>query len=432
MFKKIRHALWGDLSRAELFEFGILSLTLFVILGTYWLMKPLKDAVFMKTVGRLYLPYAKIACFFFIIPLILIYSELVDFFEKQKLFYIICTIYMVLFVGFSFLLSHPTIGLANTVPHATRLLGWSLYLAIETFGSLVITLFWSFVISSTDTQLAKKGYPLVLAGAQVGAIIGPFIATHAPRIGIPNLTLTVAGGVMLVPLLIKIFISMYPATAEKSVNKKPKTGPIEGIRLLFSNWYLVGILGIATLFDIVATIMEYRFDFLVDESFATAEKVASFIGYMGLTTNSLSLLFALLGTSFLIRRFGLTFSLLLFPIATIFIISIAYFWPTLWILFAAVVIIKALSYALNNPCKEIMYIPTSKDVKFKTKSWIDMFGLRSAKALGSSFNTFFTQFISLVTYGTLISFGVIGLWLAAALYVGRKNKKLTTSGQIVE
>ncbi len=38
--------------------------------------------------------------------------------------------------------------------------------------------------------------------------------------------------------------------------------------------------------------------------------------------------------------------------------------------------LKALSYSLNNPCKEMLYNPTSTDVKFKAKSWIDIFGQR--------------------------------------------------------
>ena len=432
MFKRIKSALWGDLTKKEASEFSMLSLTLFVILGSYWLMKPLKEAVFMKTVGKLYLPYAKMACFLFIIPLILIYSKLVDLVAKQKLFYIISGTYIILFIMFAAMLNNPSIGLANHEASPYRLLGWTMYLAIETFGSLMITLFWSFVVSSTDTQSAKRGYPLILAGAQIGAIIGPSIAIQAPKIGIPNLTLIVAIGVLIIPLLVKIFITMFPETIECHAEEKPKTGPIEGIKLLFSRWYLIGILGVATLFDIVASILEYQLNYMADDTFATADKIASFIGYLGLTTNSFSLVFALIGTSFLIRRFGLTASLVLFPVATTFVVLGVWIHPSLWFLFASVVTIKALSYVLNNPCKEMMYIPTSKDVKFKTKSWIDMFGLRSSKAAGSGINTMFTQFSDLIFYGSLISFGVIGLWIAAALYVGRRNKELTTSGEIIE
>ena len=36
----------------------------------------------------------------------------------------------------------------------------------------------------------------------------------------------------------------------------------------------------------------------------------------------------------------------------------------MWISFAAMVLTKGLNYALNVPTKEVLYIPTSKDVKF--------------------------------------------------------------------
>lgn len=46
-------------------------------------------------------------------------------------------------------------------------------------------------------------------------------------------------------------------------------------------------------------------------------------------------------------------------------------------------IVKGMSYALNNPCKEILYQVTSNSVKFKCKSWIDTMGQRGCKAAGS-------------------------------------------------
>ena len=39
-------------------------------------------------------------------------------------------------------------------------------------------------------------------------------------------------------------------------------------------------------------------------------------------------------------------------------------------------LLKGFSYCLNNPCKEILYQPTSSNVKFKAKSWIGVFGAR--------------------------------------------------------
>jgi ATP:ADP antiporter, AAA family len=431
MFDMIRKALYGDLTMEEFKKFGMLSSVLLFIIGGYWLLRTIKDAVFMKTVGKLYIPYAKMISFVVLIPLILLYSELVDLVERHKLFYIICGFYFVVFLGIALTLAHPTVGIANTVTDKYRLVGWVTYLGIETFGSLVVALFWSFVASTTDAGSAKKGYGLIIGGAQIGSIAGPALNTQASVIGIPSLFGIAAAAVFLVPLLIALFVRKYPAVAvEKKASKK--TGPIEGLKLLLSKPYLMGILGIATLYEIIGTILDYQMKFLADETYGSAEKVAEFLAYFGIAANGLALVFAFIGTSFFIRRFGLTFCLVMFPTAVACVVLYVMAFPMLWALFIAMVAIKGLSYALNNPCKEIMYIPTSKDVKYKAKGWIDMFGGRSAKAAGSSVNAAFTSMTSLMFYGSIVSLGVIGVWVLVALYVGRTNKTLVDSGKIIE
>jgi len=81
----------------------------------------------------------------------------------------------------------------------------------------------------------------------------------------------------------------------------------------------------------------------------------------------------------------------------------------------------------------MMYVPTSREVKFKSKGWIDMFGSRFAKAEGSVFNNFLKGSSSLLMYaGSLISLGFIGLWVLVAIFVSGKFKKLVHSGEIIE
>lgn len=433
MFSRLRQALWGDLSGEEFKKFGMLSLTFLFIIGAYWLMRPLKDALFMKIVGKLYIPYAKMASLFVLVPLIMFYSKLVDLVEKHKLFYVICSIYGILFLGIAYCLTDPTMGLANTTPDKSRMLGWVIYLGIESFGSLVVALFWSFVASSTETESAKRGYPLIIAGAQIGSITGPTLATQASRIGLPQLAGIIALAILIVPFLIKKFISTYPAAPAvvEPGKEKKATGMIEGLRLLLSKPYLLGILGIATLYEVIGTVLDYQMKFIADETYTSAETVAEFLGLFGQSANFLALVFALVGTSFFIRRFGLTFCLVMFPTAVAAVVLYVWWNPSLWVLFGAMVTIKGLSYALNNPCKEIMYIPTSKDVKFKSKSWIDAFGGRSAKATGSGINALFTNMLDLMFFGSLISLGIVGVWILVALYVGKTNANLVKEGKII-
>jgi AAA family ATP:ADP antiporter len=434
MFARIARALWGDLTSDELKRFSMLSLTFLFIIGTYWLMRPLKDGLFMDIVGAFYIPYAKMVSVAVLIPLLVLYSKLVDTVEKHKLFYVICSFYVLLFLTIAYFIAHPTIGLANHVASPSRIFGWVIYLSIESFGSMLPALFWSFVASTTETSSAKRGYGIVIAGAQIGSIAGPTIATYAEILGMPCLATIVAAGIFVVPFLIMYFVRKFPVATVASdvVGTKKKSSPIEGLKLLLSRPYLIGILGIATLYEIIGTIMDYQMKIVAKETYHSVEKVTAFLGLFGQSANFLALVFAFIGTSFFIRRFGLKVCLVMFPITVAGVIGYVWFSPSLWALFGAMVAIKGLSYALNNPCKEIMYIPTSKDVKFKAKGWIDAFGGRSSKALGSGVNAIFTNMASLMFYGSLVSLGIVGIWIIAALYVGRTNEKLVQDGVILQ
>jgi AAA family ATP:ADP antiporter len=82
------------------------------------------------------------------------------------------------------------------------------------------------------------------------------------------------------------------------------------------------------------------------------------------------------------------------------------------VLFVSMSLLKALTYSINDPAKEILYIPTSNAVKFKAKFWIDVVGARVAKAIGSSINTYAGTAERIVTYGSLPSvITAITLWV---------------------
>jgi len=435
-FQKISRALWGELSKDEYKKFGLLALTFFFLIGVYWLMRPLKDSIFGSLVGIEWQPRAKILSFLCMIPLIMIYSKLVDIFERHKLIYIICSFYAIFFLCIALLLMHPTIGLANEVPSSSRILGWLIYVGIESFGSLVVALFWSFVASTTDAASAKRGYAIIISGAQVGSILGPTLGSFAKSIGTGKLMFVVGFVIFMVPLMIKVFMTYIPAHLRGAAGpqvKQKATGPLEGIRLLVSRPYLLGIFGIATLYEVVGTIMDYQMKVLAFKQYLLPDERTAFLSLFGQCANGLALVMALLGTSYLMRRFGLTFCLLAFPLSIGLVVSYVYVKPMLWVVFGAMIAVKGLSYSLNNPAKEIMYIPTSKDIKFKTKSWIDAFGNRSAKAAGAGVTDFFKGVpASLMLYGTMISLGIVGIWILAALFVGGAFNKLQREGKTVE
>lgn len=428
--------LWGDLDRNEMKKFGILGMMFFFLIGAYWLLRTQKNAVFNAIVGLEFQPKAKMLSLLIVVPTLLIYAKLVDLLDKNKLFIGLSSMYALGFASIAFLLKHPVIGLPNPVASPDRLFGWFTYIFIESFGSVMVGLFWAFVTSSTKTESAKKGYALIIAGSQVGSILGSYMSWKSELFGNAFLFNVGALSVCAIVPMILLYLWIIPAeyrTGSGEKTKKARTGIFEGIKILLTRPYVLGIFGLATLYEVVGTILDYQMIMLARAQHPTTEAFAAWNGMYGMMTNGLALVFAMVGTSFLMRRFGLRFCLTLFPIATAVVVSAVYINPVLWVVMTAMITIKGLSYALNNPSKEMMYIPTTKDVKFKAKSWIDMFGGRSSKAAGASVTNMFAHSIpDLLMYGTLISFGIIGVWFVVATFVGSTFKRLTDNDEVIE
>jgi len=422
--------LYGDLSVVELKKFLILAVLFLNLIGSYWLLRPLKDGVFFTTVGLQYLPYAKMSSFIVIIPLILIYSKLVDMYPRHVLMYIICGGYGILFAIISVCLKLPQIGLDNTESSPDRLLGWVTYFGIESFGSICVALFWSFVTSSTSSSSAKKGYPMIVTGGQIGSILGPFLATTTEYLSIPTLFFIAVSEIAFVVLLTQYYMRVIGnselAASEASQDKKPPSGLLVGLKLLLTEKYLLGIFCISTIYEIVGTIMDYQMKVLASEQYPTPEAFTAFLGSFGVAVNSVSFIVSLLGTSILLRKLGLRICLMIFPTAVSLVLLFVFLIPALSVIFFAQVCLKGLSYAINNPSKEMLYIPTGPDVKFKVKSWIDMFGGRSAKAFGGMIVAPLKGSTDLLLHvGTLVGFFWVFVWIFAALFVGKTWQRMT-------
>ncbi len=448
MVSRVIKFFWPTFTDEEVKKYGLLALSFLCTIGAYWLMKPIKDGIFFNIVGGKYQPIAKMLSVVSITLLVFIYTRLVDIFQKQNLFYIIGTFYTVIFAIVAYLIGLPTNGDGALNPVVLKGLGWFVYLAIESFGSIMVALFWSFTASVSDPESAKKCYPFVFAAGQIGGILSPLIAwKYAEVLGIRVLTAIITILIILIMVSIKIFMKVMPRDevykSGEGSGDKTKAGFFEGIKLILTRPYLLGIFGIVTLYEIVNIIVDYQMKMQASAVYTTAESLTSFMGAFGVATNGAAFLLALLGTSYLLKRFGLRFCLLAFPVSLGIAISVLYCFIRfgvephflLWFTFGVMVLIRCLSYALNNPSKEMLYVPTSKDAKFKSKGWIDMFGSRIAKAESSTLNVSLVSAFPTAVYlaiGTAISLGLIGAWIVVAIFVSGTYKKLVKTGEIIK
>ncbi len=404
---------------------SLLTILLGCIIGPLWLIGSLQESIFFTMVGREYYNTANALVFFVLIPMMIGYMALLNIYNRYHVLAIGLMFFAISFGVCSFYLADPVLGIANTVADPSRILAWIYFFLARTFATVLIAIYWSFFSSVVNVPLSKRIYPIVAFFAQLSSLSGAHLSKYASYFGFPGLTFIGASWLFLGFVLLGVFIQTlskeqyrYIASPKKVVSK---TGLFEGARLLFSSWYLLGILGVSVLYQICIAVLDYQWLTLISIKTSTPEAMSVLKGVYGERINLFIMLFSLFGTTTLLNTLGVRFCLMLYPVLTLGAIIVSWNVPDLAMMMYMLILVKGLSIALSNPVKEVLYVPTNDEVRFKVKGWIDMFGYRGSYALGSTIISFFPlEFGPLLRYGATLSFIVIAIWLVAAYFVGTR------------
>ncbi len=453
MLERIATTLLGKFeSKEEVKKFVILGLLFGLIIGTYWALRPIKDSIFGAVVGIDYQPVAKWLSLLVIFPLVIAYGKLIDKYPRQKVFYILTSIYAVAALIFAYFFSHPVYGITAGAADPSRIIGWLWYVYVESFGSLIVALFWAFSTDITTEDSARRGFPLISLFGQTGNILGPLLF-NAKRWGFAHSGPIVAmAGVLTFCMALVMWIFMRVVSKEqlqgyqvagdtKEKEKEEEPGFLEGLKLLVTQPYLLGIFLIITIYEIIVTVFDFHFKAMAKAAFPIEVDNAAYLTQYAVTTGIVATLCVLFGINNIQRRLGMTASLIMLPLIVAVGVLGLKFNPTLGVAFWIMVIAKAVNYALNQPTMKQLYIPTTKDTKYKSQAWIEMFGGRGSKAIGSGINGFRLLFKSkygaavgismFLTMSSVISFGLIVAWLFVVVFVSGTYTKAIKEKRVV-
>lgn len=442
-FRKI----YGEIEGIELRKFLILAFAFGLVIGAYWSMRVLKDGVFNELVGIDFIPRAKILSVFVLSAVIFIFSNIVDYFKKHHLFFLVCSVYSVIFLAIAFMdwmqLPEITAYPFNLIPG--RAIGWVYYLAVESLGGILVgAVFWAFVVSTTTTTLAKRGFPIIYIGGQIGNLVGTtLVKMFVHKIGHPLTIVATTVPLLVLPLVIELLVLTTPKdlmvcdqghSADGVKTAKPSM--IEGLKLIVTRPYLLGVAVVSTIYEVVGTIVDFQFKKTASAVYSK-EMLSSYLASFGQALSILSLLFAILGTSFFVRRFGVRVCLFGYPLVIAACIVAIMIKPEITVFFVAMMAVKAFSYTLNSPIKELLYLPTSKDVKYKAKGFIDGLGGKASKAAGSAITDIIRTVsggsrMALVNFGGMVSLGIVGFWIAVAYVLGNTYHSLVKKNEIIK
>lgn len=348
--------------------------------------------------------------------------------------------------------SPEVIAARSIVPFiGTKIVGYILYMFVESFGSLVVALFWAFATDTTEPDSAKRGFPLVVAIGQTGGIIFPYTIGGLPhRLGLENdaLSMIILGVICLtIILLVKYFLRVTPTQllasfCNVSVKQKTKEEPgfLEGLKLMLSHSYLICIFAANFIYELIVTIFDFNFKLAAGTAY-TGVALSNYLSLYASSVNIVSLCCLLLGISNVTRFLGVGMALAAMPIIVGFALFGFLTLDSLSFLFMLMVGSKAINYALNGPALKQLYIPTSTDVRFKAQAWIKTFGSRASKEAGSLFNMLLGPLQSIfgvvvgrgcyLTISGIAGFPLLMLWFVITLYLGKNYRKAIHEKTIV-
>lgn len=441
----------------ERLKLMFLSICYFFIIIGYTITRDLHDAVFASIVGSEYQPIARIFSLFVLIVPLIFYAKLVDILRRYQLLVVISFFYGISGLVFAYFLGVPGIGMINTEQSAYRIFGWLFYFFIEGYVPFVVSVFWAFANSISDQDAAKKNYGLMVAGSKVGGLIATMFSmvvlnwntthiTHAGHVFNHQILLVVAS---IMSLMVPIFIFMlmkrvpgrylhgYEAVykVEKVRQKKGKTdtGVWSGLAMLMNYPYVLGMFGILFFYELFNTVLSYQRIRIAVAQSTSVSGMSTFLFKTTFMIHLIGLIISLFGTRWLIEKFGEKICLMMVP--AISFILLLYFMTsyTPYAFILAYVVTKAVHLAFSYPLKESLYIPTVKEIKFKSKSWIDTFGQKFARATGSTFNGVVAQYGASVFFSAHYIFlgAVACLWIIVAYFLGKRYEKAITNNEVI-
>ena len=311
------------------------------------------------------------------------------------------------------------------VPDPT-LVNKGFYVWVSVFSLFNLSVFWSFMTDLYNNEQARRLFGMIAAGTTVGAIAGPVItATLVDRLGANGLLLLSAALLMVPVFLIPVLRRLKVAAlknAESSADLSPQqavgTNPFAGFSVLFSDRYLLAICAFILFYVTINTFVYFELQDLTRQY--SLEFRAKIWSVIEITTNVLTLVTAALITSRIVIRLGMQTALALMPVLVALGILALVAAPVLIVLAVFQVGRRVGNYAITRPSREMLFTVLDREARFKAKPVIDVVIYRGGDVMTAWLFTLLADKAGLGLTGiAMVIGGIAAAWAMIAVWLGR-------------
>jgi AAA family ATP:ADP antiporter len=400
----------ADVHRGESVSALLLTLTMFLLLGGYYLLKTAREGFILSEGGAEVKSYSSAGQALLLLVLVPAYGSLASRVSRIQLIQWVT----LFFAG--------NLGLFLLAIAGGLRIGIVYFLWVGIFNVMVIAQFWGFAADLYTEEQGKRLFPLIGVGASLGAWVGSMRAGALVK-GAGPARLLVGGAVVLVVcvVLARMADRLTPRTtkAARPVDEKLAAGP-SGFRMLLDDRYLLLMALLVLLLNVVNSSGEYLFgryvvNYAVDtfgggaaaeaaRSQFISETYSSYFGWV----NLIGFLLQMFVVSRVFQFLGVGRALFIHP-AVAFVGYVGMlFAPSFGFIRWLKVADNSLDYSLGNTTKQALWLPTSREAKYKAKQAVDSFFQRAGDVLQAA----------VVYSGELTALSIAGFAALNLVFVG--------------
>jgi len=431
----------------------LLTLNIFLLLAAYYIIKPLREALILSSEGAEVKSYAAAGQAIMLLGLVPAYGLLADRLPRRGLLNAVTAFFVLCLVAFY--------GLTKAnVP-----VGVVFFLWVGIFSLMIVAQFWSFANDLYTKDQGERLFVIVAFGMSLGAVVGSILASRIiPLVGVSQ-ALLVAAGLLVVAAAVSNVVDarerarhethlpphlttaeIPAATGEYQIQAMedsqqltvslPGIGPTSRpgtFRLVFQSRYLLLIALLMLIVNWVNTTGEYILGRTVAEAaeaavssgtaggLAVPEYIARFYSEFFLVVNVIGLLVQLFVVSRILKYFGVKAAILVLPLIAFTGYTLLAFAPILALVRAVKIAENATDYSIQNTVRNVLFLPTSRDEKYKAKQVIDSFFWRAGDVMSAALVFVGVTMLGLGTTGfARVNLALAGIWLLLAVAVGRE------------
>jgi AAA family ATP:ADP antiporter len=389
------------------------------------------------------------------------YAKLVSRYERTRLITVVTAIFIACLVAFW------AMGRAG-LPY----LGYAFFIWVGIFSVMVVAQFWSYANDVYNNDSGKRLFPLVAFGGSFGAFAGAYIADKLLDYFSVMEMLLWAAALLGACIALTNVISRkvwgkaamearqreLTAKAQASVKKEKES---LGFDLLLRHKY-IGLIALLVLFlNLVNTTGEYILGSLaedygiteteeaVDLAVSTSAPLAfknrefgdptvpenqeeyqgsvigSFYASFFLWVNLLGMALQLFVVGRLIKYGGIKAGLLWLPIVALGTYALIFFLPVIRYARIGKTFENASDYSINKTTLQMLFLPTSLDIKYKAKQVVDSFFQRIGDVFSAGIVFLGTVIFTFGPTGfAALNLAFIAVWLAVVLMIVREHRAI--------